>query len=61
MIDDVLPFVEENLDFEPDIYIQSSSMNEQQREEFLNNFKENPTKTTLGFVLWAVYSVRELI
>ena len=24
-------------------------MNEQQREEFLNNFKENPTKTTLGF------------
>lgn len=49
MIDDVLPFVEENLDFEPDIYIQSSSMNEQQREEFLNNFKENPTKTTLGF------------
>ena len=49
MIDDVLQFVEENLDFEPDIYIQSSSMNEQQREEFLNNFKENPTKTTLGF------------
>ena len=90
MIDDVLPFVEENfsisdsdclpkesaanaehqintasshtdaatpIDLEtvnntshsPDIYIQSPSMNEQQREEFLANFKENPTKTTLGF------------
>jgi Rad3-related DNA helicase len=24
-------------------------MNEQQREEFLENFKANPTNTTLGF------------
>ena len=61
MIDDVLPFVEQNfntqtIEFEtakneitPDIHIQSPSMNEQQREDFLNNFKENPSKTTLGF------------
>ncbi|MBU5478877.1 ATP-dependent DNA helicase [Eubacterium sp. MSJ-13] len=74
MIDDVLPFVEENFilqqtdsseniseisdtadtynnekNIAPHIFIQSPSMNEQQREEFLENFKENPTKTTLGF------------
>ena len=33
----------------PHIFIQSPSMNEQQREEFLENFKENPPITTLGF------------
>ena len=33
----------------PRIFIQSPSMNEQQREEFLENFKANPTNTTLGF------------
>lgn len=74
MIDDVLPFVEENFTLQqtdssesiseisdtagtynnrkniaPHIFIQSPSMNEQQREEFLGNFKENPTQTTLGF------------
>ena len=61
MIDDVLPFVEENFSLQqtdtynneknttPRIFIQSPSMNEQQREEFLENFKANPTNTTLGF------------
>ena len=32
----------------PDIYLQSSSMNEDEREEFLSHFEDTPKRTTLG-------------
>lgn len=43
----------EKMSFDDDIivYEQSTDMNEKERDNFLNNFKENPTKITVGFVV----------
>ena len=34
-----------------DYFIQSKELSEEERKAFLDNFKENPEKTTLGFIV----------
>ena len=47
-LDNLMPYIDIN---DMDIFEQQRNMSDEEKEEFLTNFKPNPERTTLGFVI----------